>query len=186
MITTYNVGNPPIQEIIKTFLSYLGRSSAIKDLSQRNVIVAHRRPPSLRGKLVRTKIATPINKILNQCKRPQTYQYCTGISESGKILNLNNQREYNTIRLVNFKINNLIYFLEYNTSEMKYVGQTRNRIIERFQGHLFDIKHNANTTVAIYFASHQVTSNPEFTIYVLEYIKIPKFVSRSNTIRNTG
>ena len=51
------------------------------------------------------------------------------------------------------------------------LGQTRKRQIDRFQGHLFDIKHNANTTVARHLASHQMTSNPEFTINVLEYIK---------------
>ena len=47
------------------------------------------------------------------------------------------------------------------------------------------IKHNANTTVATHFNSHNMTSNPEFNIHVLEDIKIPKSVPRSNMIRDT-
>ena len=58
------------------------------------------------------------------------------------------------------------------------------RITDTFQGHLFDIKHNANTTVARHFASHHMISRPEFTIHIMEYIKMPKFVSMLSTVRN--
>ena len=56
--------------------------------------------------------------------------------------------------------NNLIYCLECNWCHTKYVGQTKNRIIDRFQGHMFDIKHNLNTTVARHFGSHNDQLDP--------------------------
>ena len=64
----------------------------------------------------------------------------------------------------------------------KYVGQTRSRIIDRFQGHVFDIKHNNNTTLARHFHSHSDQLAPNMTIHILEYIRLPKDVPRSNSL----
>ena len=50
----------------------------------------------------------------------------------------------------------------------------KNRIIDRFQGHLFDIKNNLNTTVARHFGSHIDRTDPNMTIHILEYIRLPK------------
>ena len=38
-------------------------------------------------------------------------------------------------------------------------------------------------TMVRHFTSHYLTSSPEFTMYVLEYIKTTKCILRSNTIR---
>ena len=78
--------------------------------------------------------------------------------------------------------NNLIYCLECKSCHIKYVGQTRNRIIDRF--HIYDIKHNNNTTVARHFLSHNDQSNPSMIIHILEYIRLPKDVPRSKSIRD--
>ena len=75
------------------------------------------------------------------CRRPNTCKYCTRISQSGKITNLNNNTTYNTVTKGTCQSNNLIYCLECKWCHIKYVGQTKNRIIDRFQGHIFDIKH---------------------------------------------
>ena len=138
LITAHN-RNPPVQETIRKFWSLQGRSSAMRYLSHRNVIGAIRRPPNTRDKLVKAKIATPKNKIPDQCKGPQTCKYYTRISQSWTILNLNNERKDNTIRLANCKSSQLISWLE---------AIIWNRIIDRFQAHLFDIKHNTFTIVA--------------------------------------
>ena len=80
--------------------------------------------------------------------------------------------------------NNLIYCLECNWCHIKYVGQIKNRILDRFQGHIFDIKHNHITTVARHFESHSDHIDPNMTIYILEYIRLPKEIPRSNSLRN--
>ena len=80
--------------------------------------------------------------------------------------------------------NNLIYCLECRWCHIKYVGQTKNRIIDRFQGHIFDIKHSNNTTVARHFHSHNDQTNPSMIIHIPEYIRLPRDVPRSKSIRH--
>ena len=77
-----------------------------------------------------------------------------------------------------------IYCLECNGCHIRYLGQTKNRIIDRFQGHIFDIKHNNNTTVARHFNSHKDQLDPRMTIHILEYIRLPKDIARSNSLRD--
>ena len=122
--------------------------------------------------------------MIRGCTRPNSCQYCTRISQSGRITNLNNNTTYNTITRGTCQSNNLIYCLECKSCHIKYVGQTRNRIIDRFQGHIYDIKHNNNTTVARHFLSHNDQSNPSLIIHILEYIRLPKDVPRSKSIRD--
>ena len=109
----------------------------------------------------------------------------TRICQSGTILNLHNNIKNDTIMQANCQSSYIIYCLECNLCSTNYVGETRNRIIDWFQGHLFDLKHNVSTTVTRHFASHNLTSNPEFTVCMLKYIKLPKSIPRSSSIRNT-
>ena len=100
--------------------------------------------------------------------------------------NMNNNKSYNTITNGTCQSNNLIYCLECNWCHIKYVGQTKNRIIDRFQGHIFDIKHNNNTTVARHFYSHMDQLYPRMTTHILEYIRFIKDVPRSNSLRDNS
>ena len=183
-VTTYNSANPHFREIISKHWSYLGRSSATRELTNQDIMVTYRKPPSLKDMLVRPKIPQPKSGTSKGCTRPNTCQYCTRLSQAGKITNLNNNTTYNTINKGTCQSNNLIYCLECKRCHIKYVGQTKNKIIDRFQGHIFDIKHNNNTTVARHFHSHNDHSNPSMIIHILEYIRLPKDVPRSKSIRD--
>ena len=55
--------------------------------------------------------------------------------------------------------------------------------MDRFQGHIFDIKHNKNTTVARHFHIHKDQLDPRKTIHILEHIQLPKNILRSNSLR---
>ena len=77
--------------------SYLGRSSATRELCNQDIMVTYRMPPSLKDMLVRAKIPQPKTETTKGCTRPNTCQYCTRLSQSGKITNLNNNTTYNTI-----------------------------------------------------------------------------------------
>ena len=79
---------------------------------------------------------------------------------------------------------NFIYFLECNWCSILYVGQPRNRIIDRFLNHIFYIKQTSNTTVARPFASHSNCLDPRMTLHILEYIMLPKKTPRSHSIRD--
>ena len=182
-ITTYNTANPNFKELISKHWAYLGRSSATRDFGQRDFMVTYRKPPSLKDKLVRARITQPTYKATQGCKRPNSCKYCKKISQSGKIRNLLNNKNYNTMMNGICQSNNLIYCIECNWCHTKYVGQTKNRIIDRFQGHIFDIKHNHNTTVARHFGGHKDHVDPSMTIHILEYIRLPKDLPRSLTQR---
>ena len=182
-ITTFNSAKPNFRELLSKHWSYLGRSSANRELGRQDIMVIYRKPPSLKDMLVRAKIPQPKNTASKGCTRPSTCQYCTRISQLGKITNLNNNTTYNTITKGTCHSNNLIYCLECKWCLIKYVGQTKNRIIDRFQGHIFDIKHK-KTTVARHFHSHNDQTNPSMIIHILEYIRLPRDIPRSKSIRD--
>ena len=171
--------------LISKHWAYLARSSATKDFGQRDFMITYRKPPSLKDKLVRARITQPRHKTHKGCNRPNTCKYYKKISQSGKIKNLLNSKNYNTMINGTFQSNNLIYCLECNWCHTKYVGQTKNRILDRFQGHIFDIKCNHNTTVARHFGSHRDQLDVNMTIHILEYIRLPKDLPRSNLLRDT-
>ena len=183
-ITTYNSANPNFRELISKHWSYLGRSSATRELGRQDIMITYRKPPSLKDMLVRAKIPQPKSITPKGCTRPNTCKYCTRISQPGKITNLNNNTTYNTITKGTCQSNNLVYCLEWNWCHIKYVGQTKNRIIDRFQGHIFDIKYNNKTTVARHFHSHNDHTHPSMIIHILEYIRLPKDIPRSKSIRD--
>ena len=140
-ITTYNSANPNFRDIISKHWSFLGRSSATRELCYHDIIVTYRKPQSLKDMLFWAKIPQPKTRNDKGCTRPNSFQYCTRLSQSGRITNLNNNTTSNTITRGTCQSNNLIYCLECKSCYIKYVGQTRNRIIDRFQGHIYDIKH---------------------------------------------
>ena len=45
---------------------------------------------------------------------------------------------------------------------------------------MFDIKHNLNTTVARHFGNHNDQLDPNMTMHILEYIRLPKDLQRSS------
>ena len=184
-ITTYNSANPNFRELISKHWTYLGRSSATRELGRQDIMITYRKPPSLKDMLVRAKVPQRKSTTLKGCTRPNTCQYCARISQSGKIANWNNNTTYNTITKGTCQSNNLIYCLECNWCHIKYVGQTKNRIIDRFQGHIFNIKHNNKITVARHCHSHNDHTNPSMIIHILEYIRLPRDIPRSKSIRDS-
>ena len=81
---------------------------------------------------------------------------------------------------VNCQTANLIYAITCRHYSIQYVGQTENRLLDRFSGHMFDIKSNdQDTTVARHFricpeprtAQLRWDNGPNITI--LSFIKHP-------------
>ena len=135
--------------------------------------------------LVRTKIAQPRTTSNKGCNRPNSCKYCKRISQLGRIQNFNNNKSYNTVTKGTCQSNTLIYCLECNWCTIKDVGEKRTRIIDRFQGHIFSIKYINNTTVARHIDSHSDQLDPNMTIHLSEYIRLPKDVPRSNSLRDS-
>ena len=131
------LANPNFMELFSKHWAYLGTSSAEREFGRKDFMITYRKPLSLEDMLVRAKIAQPRTTTYKGCKTPNTCKYCKKISLSGKIKNLHNNKPYNTMTKGTCQSNNLIYCLECNWCHTKYVGQTKNRITDRFQGHIF-------------------------------------------------
>ena len=186
-ITTYSSANHNLKELFANICPILADLVPLENLVLQDFMITYRKPPSLRDMLARAKIAQPRTTTIKGCNGPNTCKYCGKISQSGRMKNLNNNNKtYNTITNGTCQSNNLTYCLECNWCHIKYIGQTRNRIIDKFQGHIFDIKHSNNTTVARYFHNHNNQMDPKMTIYILEYIRLPKDVPRSNSLRDNS
>ena len=134
--------------------------------------------------LIRSRIPQPTTAFSKGCKRLHTCKYCGRISQSGYIKNLQNNKTYNTLRNGTCQSNNLIFCLECNWCHVKYAGEIRNRITDRFQGHIFDIKHTNNTTVARHFHCCNDQLDPQMTIHILENITLQRHIPRSNLLRD--
>ena len=131
-ITTYSRANLNLKEIFSKHWSYIGRSSAIRKLGQQDFIITYRKPPSLKDMLVRARIAQPTTTFIKGCNRQNTCKYCGKNFQSGKVKNLSSNKTYNTVTNSCCQSKNLIYCLECNWFQIKYVGQTENRILDRF------------------------------------------------------
>ena len=79
---------------------------------------------------------------------------------------------------MNCQSSNLIYVITCSTCGIQYVGQTKNQILTRFQGHFNDITHDHDTTVARHLnrcvnLNQTQSLSREFTITVMSFIKAP-------------
>ena len=69
-------------------------------------------------------------------------------------------RSYGCLRNVNCQSANLIDVITCRQCGIQYVGQTKNRLLTRFQGHYFDIRTQNDTTVVWHF-NRCVQDNPD-------------------------
>ena len=93
--------------------------------------------------------------------------------------------QYKCIKKVNCHTNNLIYCLQCNLCNKQYVGQTKNRIKDRFNGHINDIEHNRDKPVSQHMnETHQVSKDPPISIYILELIHADNQSERSQALRD--
>ena len=120
-----NRAYPNLKELISKDWSYLGRSSATRELGKQDFMIAYRKPPSIKNMLARAKISQPTATFSKGCNRPHTCKYCGGITQLGHIKNLQNNKTYNILRSGTCQSNYIIYCLEWNCCHIKYVGQTK-------------------------------------------------------------
>ncbi len=177
-ITTYNPTAPDMKHIIKTHWPILGRSNATRPLLDTEIVFGFRRPKNLRDHLCSSALppekptAATQGKIVarNNCNRPNNCNHCSRLNLSGSITSKSNERTYRIMQNVTCQSNNLIYCLSCNICGVQYVGQTQNRIMDRFNAHLSTIRRKSDTTMARHMASHDISQDPPITISILQLI----------------
>ncbi len=177
-IQQYNPYSPPMKDIITKHWPILGRSNATKALIEGDITFGFSRPKNLRDHLCSAKL-TPIRSVGtiqgrvvpdNDCNKPNNCSHCPRLNKTGRITSSSNGRTYKIPSNVTCQSNNLIYTLTCDICGIQYVGQTKNRIMDCFNGHKSDIRNNKDTTVARHMATHNATENPPITISIVHYI----------------
>ena len=103
------------------------------------------------------------NSLIIHCvNRPNTCVHCPKLDRSGFIVSHSNGRKYRTKVNISCQTENDIYGLTCTAPNCgtQYVEQPKNRIMDRFNGHISDIRLSKDTTVARHMATHGVTQNP--------------------------
>jgi hypothetical protein len=145
VITTFNPGLKTPRDIIKQNWPLLGTSNLTNQLFESKIVFGNRRCKNLKSQLVRARVPepTPIrNKkhtIQNPCKT-RNCKYCQKLDTSGRIMSTILQREYSSKIYVSCKSQNIIYCITCKKCQLQYVGQTKNRLIDRFGKHFYHIK----------------------------------------------
>ena len=91
------------------------------------------------------------------CKHHLAYQrvYCIIVSSAHthifKFMCKTDSTTHSCKSHLNCQSSNIIYLITCRSWGIKYVGQTKNKLLTRFQSHHFDIKHNNDTTIDRHF-----------------------------------
>ena len=112
-------------------------------------------------------------------------RYCKKLNKSGRILCTASKRTYAAKHNVTCKSSNLIYCITCTQCGIQYVGQTKNRLMDRFQAHFYSISaKKTNTEIGKHFNSvnHQGLQNVE--IHIVDFIHAHPAGEKSRFLRN--
>jgi hypothetical protein len=161
------------------------------------VVYGYRRPKNLKDLLVRAKLnytenngetnqgvntTTPLQK--RKCTRPNC-RYCSKINKSGRIKSNYTNREYMAKHNVSCQSNNLIYCITCTRCNKQYVGQTKRRLMDRFQGHYGNIQRNdANSDIAKHFNTNEHKGTEDIEIHIVDFIYLHPESEAGSRIRD--
>ena len=157
-VTTHNPLNPPIRDIITKIWAILGKTKTSSPLLDPEIIFGLRRNKNLLDHLVRastsskTNAENPMRRVdTRPCNRTLSCRYCPRLNVSGSFTCKTNNQILQSKININYQTSNCIYLITCSYCGIQYVGQTKNKILTRFNSHYFDIQHNSDTTVARHF-----------------------------------
>ena len=193
LISTFNPDCSPLKDIVQKTWPTLGRTHTTESVYNRKTIFGHRRNESLKDILVHAKIpsSTPSDntvatRSLNRRCIAKKCRYCPRLDRSGQVTCQQSGNSYSTKTHTTCNSNNLIYCIICKTCAIKYVGQTKNAIKERFKCHFYSIAHPAtsDTTIGRHFSAKNHHGIDDVQIFVLEFIRAPNESPASQRIRD--
>ena len=199
LISTHIMGHNPLKNIVHTHWDILGRTHTTHKVFNSQVIYGLRRNKNLRDLLVKAALPTgpprPIPqdraRPLHPCPRLNC-RYCTRLDKTGNIISTSTDRSYFTMKKVSCQSNNLIYCLSCTKCNIQYVGQTKNRLEDRFVVHFNHIaptkpskkklkpapsntsfKHKYYDPIGRHFTDTYHSGLKDVRIHILQFIPAP-------------
>ena len=180
-VTTHNPLNPPIQDTVTKNWEILGKTETSRPLLDAEIIFGLRRNKNLSDHLVRASTSTKQNDShridSRPCNRLSTCRYCPLLNTRGSFISKGDNLTYKSKINVNCQMCNCIYLITCSNCGTQYVGQTKNKLLTRFNSHFYDIHHNNDTTVARHFNKcppHNPAKTDGLNISVLSFIRSPQ------------
>ena len=178
MTTTYNPAYDSLRSQVKKTWDLLDRSSSTRHVHGAGLQVGYRRPKNLRDLLVRSKL-TPISeeseptRPVNKTCTNRKCRYCPLLNTEGQVVATVTGRKYRTKHNVTCNSNNLIYCITCRRCKKQYVGQTKNSLKQRFQGHFYQVVHDVEKTeVSRHFNRNGHRGLEDVEIHVLDFIHL--------------
>jgi hypothetical protein len=123
-------------------------------------------------------------------------RYCPLLNRSGHITCFATKQTYSCMKNVSCKSSNLIYGISCKVCGKQYVGQTKRKLFERFQGHFYNVdlaREKTNLEERHYKAKQDAVGGhfsqddhhgiSDMTLHVLEFVKLPPDSMRANDLR---
>ena len=194
-VTTHNPKNPPIRDIIIKNWEILGKTKTSRPLLESDIIFGLRRNKNLSDQLVRASTSNKSDDMkrkkqvdIKPCNRKSTCRYCPLLNVSGSFTCKTSNQIFPSKINVNCQTSNCIYLITCSTCMIQYVGQTKNKLLTRFNSHYYDIQHNNDTTVARHFNRCPCDNPAKFnglTITILNFIRSPPDTRSGQSERDT-
>jgi len=181
LITTHH---PQTDKMLKNILEnnrpLLFASRTTTPLAQTEFVCGHRRNPNLRDILVRAKFSYQSPALTSQSTTTPTphnpcytkqCRYCSVLDHTGRIACTSTGRTYTAMLNCTCKSNNLIYCITCSFCHKQYVGQTKRRLMDRFQSHFYNISRNhRDDPIGFHFNLPGHTGTNNIQIHILQYI----------------
>ena len=98
-------------------------------------------------------------------------RHCPRIDRSGIVKSTSTGRKYRTQTRISCTSSNVIYLIQCVLCYKQYVGQTRNKLLIRFNQHYSSIRNKLETPVSRHFQGHNCTGPYPTRIFILSQIR---------------
>ena len=179
-ITTYQPNFAGIKPAILKNWHQLTRSNDTKYIFDTKIIFGHRRSKNLCEMLVHEKVNYPPKPTNMDTPSPVVHQspcttkkcrYCPRLNTTGRITCSVTNREYSSKIRVDCKSSNLIYCITCKICKIQYIGQTKRRLMDRFQGHFYNINsRNQKDVVGHHFNQPGHNGISDIEIHIVDFI----------------
>jgi len=181
LITTHNpTFSSKLRTSVEANKALLLSSNNTLQLGKIQTIFGFRRNPNLRDILVHSTInyhpdGTPERHntgTTNVCTTRKC-RYCPKLDTTGRITCPTTGRSYTSMINISCKSNNLIYCITCLTCSKQYVGQTKRRLMDRFQSHFYNITHKRTMEpLGLHFNQPDHHGTDDLRISILQFVKL--------------
>ena len=177
-ISTFHPSGNILKQAISRNWHLLNRSCSTRGLTEHKLVFGHRRNKNLKDILVKAKInynpddpegpSPHLCDTDNTCKTKKC-RYCPLLDKSGKITSNISNEQFTTRKNITCKSHNIIYCITCTNCGIQYVEQTKRRLMDRLQGHLYNVSKGIEQIGRHYTSpNHQGTG--DMKIHILSFI----------------